>query len=193
MNWRTTAVLFVILAALAGYLYYDSQQGGEVVVDDEGEALTAVATLPLVNERIPLNEGLTIATVQQLTVSRSSDSVQASFSQDDSGNWAQTSPQAQAVLSTTLTTQLTGYLTLTSNRVFSSADNPLSAYGLETPAYQIDISGGDQRHILYVGNETPPKDGYYVQSLGDPRVYVVAKGTVDNLINLIDTPPLPTP
>ena len=130
-------------------------------------------------------------TVQEIHISRSSDSVEASYSQDANGRWAQTSPQAQAVLSTTLTSQVTGYLNLSSTRVFSSADNPLSAYGLDTPAYQIDISGGDQRHILAIGNETSTKDGYYVQPLGDPRVFVVSKGAIDNMINLIDNPPLP--
>ena len=187
MNWRITAVLFLILVALGGYLYYDSQRGEEPAEVVEEDAVPA----PLINETIPLIDNLTITTVQEVAVSRSSDSVEASYSQDESGNWAQTSPQAQTVLSTTLNSQVTGYLNLTSNRVFSSADNPLSAYGLETPAYQITLSGGDQRHVLYVGNETPTKDGYYVQSLGDPRVFVVSKGAVDNIINLIDTPPLP--
>ena len=187
MNWRITAVLFVILVTLGGYLYYDSQRGEETVDITEEE----VAPAPLVDENIKLVRDLTITTVQELTISRSSDSAEATYSQADDGNWAQTSPQAQAVLSTTLSSQVTGYLNLTSNRVFSSADNPLSAYGLNAPAYQIDISGGDQRHILYVGNETPTKDGYYVQPLGDPRVFVVNKGAIDNMINLIDNPPLP--
>lgn len=188
MSWRTTAVLFVVLVALGGYLYYDSQQGEEAAEVLEEE----VAPAPLVNETIALIDNLTITTVQEVMVSRSSDSAKASYSQDAGGNWAQISPQPQTVLSATLSSQVTGYLNLTSNRVFSSADNPLSAYGLETPAYQITLSGGDQRHILYVGNETPTKDGYYVQSLGDPRVFVVGKGAVDNMINLIDNPPLPT-
>lgn len=188
MNWRTTAVLFVILLALGGYLYYDSQREEEPVEEVAVEA-TAV---PVVNETFPLIEGLTITTVQTVTIQRSSDSVEASFSQDAAGNWEQTTPQAQTVLSTTLTSQVTGYLTLTSNRVFAAEDNPLSAYGLETPAYQITLSGSDQHHVLHVGNETPTKDGYYVQSGDDSRVFVVSKGSVDNLISLIDTPPLPT-
>ncbi len=187
MNWRITAVLFVILVALGGYLYYDSQRGEEAIEVIE----ETPAPAPLVDENIKLVRDLTITTVQEIHISRSSDSVEASYSQDANGRWAQTSPQAQAVLSTTLTSQVTGYLNLSSTRVFSSADNPLSAYGLDTPAYQIDISGGDQRHILAIGNETPTKDGYYVQPLGDPRVFVVSKGAIDNMINLIDNPPLP--
>lgn len=193
MNWRTTAVLFVILAALAGYLYYDSQQ------EDDGaaEETTAVPTTetPVINQAVPLLEGAVINDVRQLDVMRAEDGVVATFTHDGLGDWQQVAPEARAVLTTTMTTQVTGLVNLTSNRVLSSSENPLSAYGLEAPVYTLELGtlteGVTKSYRLTIGNETPTENGYYVQKPGDPRVYVVAKGTVDNMINLIEDPPLP--
>ncbi|MEM7112283.1 MAG: DUF4340 domain-containing protein [Chloroflexota bacterium] len=195
MNWRTTAVLFLILVALGGYLYYDSQQE-ETAVDEETIAEPTVAA-PAIDQTVPLLDGAIANDVRQLDITRAEDGVVATFSHDGLGDWQQVAPTAQAVLTTTLTTQVTGFINLTSNRVFSSTENPLSAYGLDAPAYTIGLNtlagdGTSKAYTLSVGNETPTNNGYYVQKPGDPRVYVVAKGSVDNMINLIDNPPLPT-
>lgn len=194
MNWRTTAVLFLILVVLGGYLYYDSQEEDDPAEDETTAAPTTAA--PAINQNVPLLEGAIANDVRQLDVSRAEDAVVATFAHDGLGEWQQTAPVAQAVLTTTLTTQVTSFIGLTSNRVFSSSENPLSAYGLDTPAYTIDLDtltdGANKQYSLAVGNETPTANGYYVQKPGDPRVYVVPKGAVDNMINLIDNPPLPS-
>ncbi|HEX6385880.1 MAG TPA: DUF4340 domain-containing protein [Anaerolineae bacterium] len=187
MSWRTTAILLVILLLLGGYVYYESQQEPQV------EPLPTPLPEP---ERAELVTA-TIDEVNRLEVTRLEDDVSASFSRDEAGDWFQTVPTHTAVISQTMNTQLTGLVNLRSNRTLPADANPLSAYGLDDPAYQIVLATTrDERTVrttLLVGNETPAGDAYYVQKRGDPRVHIVPIGVIQNMIDLLDNPPVPEP
>lgn len=187
MSWRTTAILFVILVILGGYVYYQNQQEPEV---------EPVATPLPEPERAELVTA-TIDEVNRLDVARLEDDVLASFSRDEAGDWFQTVPTNTAVISQTMNTQLTGLINLRSNRTLPADANPHSAYGLDDPAYQIVLATTrDERTVrttLLVGNETPAGDAYYVQKRGDPRVHIVPIGVIQNMIDLLDNPPVPEP
>lgn len=68
--------------------------------------------------------------------------------------------------------------------------------GLDTPAYYIKVIFEDgQQKLAAIGNATPTGSGYYVSLDGGP-VWVVNKMGVDNLVELLDDPPVirtPTP
>lgn len=72
----------------------------------------------------------------------------------------------------------------------------LSDFGLEDPAYIINLGfEGGTSNVLKVGDLTPSQNGYYVQ-LDDETVYVVGRAGIDALINLTLAPPYlntPTP
>lgn len=188
MNWRTTAVLFLIVLLLGGYVYYQSQQETEPTATP-----TAAAPTPA---RVALITGASVEQVERLDVTRFAEGTTASFQRDGRGNWTRTVPTTTQVISQTLNTQVTGLINLRSSRSLAPDLNPLSAYGLEEPAYEIVLvtaGEGDQRlrFTLLVGDETPTGNSFYVQERGDPQVYVIPKGSIENVIGLLDNPPLP--
>lgn len=70
----------------------------------------------------------------------------------------------------------------------------LSPYGLDIPQYKISIILADgAQHDILVGSMTVTQDRYYLMlDGGNPKV--VSKFAIEDLINMLDTPPiLPTP
>jgi hypothetical protein len=61
------------------------------------------------------------------------------------------------------------------------------------PAYRFKVSFQDgKQKTVYIGKLTPTKSGYYAR-LEDGNPVVVSKYAVENLINLLDKPPIATP
>jgi hypothetical protein len=190
MNWRTTAVLFLIVLLLGGYVYYQSQQETELAATP-----TPAAPTP---ERVALITNASVEQIERLDITRIEEGTTASFQRNGRGNWTRTVPTTTQVISQTLNTHVTGLINLRSSRSLAPDLNPLSAYGLEEPAYEIVLVAtgeGDRRlrYTLLVGDETPTGNSFYVQKRGDPQVYTVPKGSIENVIGLLDNPPLPEP
>ena len=187
MSWRTTAILFVILLFVGGYVYYQSRQ--EPAVEPLPTPLPQPEQADLVTA--------TIDEVNRLDVTRLEDEANASFMRDEAGVWFQTVPTNTEVISQTMNTQIGGMVSLRSNRTLPADANPLSTYGLDEPEYEIILATTrDERTVrttLLVGNETPAGDAYYVQKRGDPRVHIVPIGVIQNMIDLLENPPLPEP
>lgn len=187
MNWRTTAVLFIILLLVGGYVYYQSQQ--EPAVEPLPTPLAQPEQVELV--------GATIEEVNRLDVTRLEDAASASFSRDEAGAWFQTVPTSTEVISQTMNTQVSGVASLRSNRTLPADANPLATYGLDDPGYEIVLATTREertvRTTLLVGNETPAGDAYYVQKRNDPRVHIVPIGVIQNMIDLLENPPIPEP
>jgi hypothetical protein len=189
MSWRTTAVLFAILVILGGYVYWQNQQ------EPQATPVPTPAFGAVAEPVALMSGGVSIDDVRRLDLQRREDGATASFSRDDEGEWAQTTPTQTVVISYTMDS-LAGSLTnLTSRRALPAGDNPLSAYGLENPAHQIDLvveqpGGATVRHTLLVGDDTPGGDSVYVQKQGDRRIFVVAKYLLDNIIRVMDEPPV---
>jgi len=187
MSWRTTAVLFVILLLLGGYVYYQGQQEPSV------EPLATPLAQP---EQVEL-VGATVEEVNRLDITRLEDATSASFSRDETGAWFQSVPTNTEVISQTMNTQISGLATLRSNRTLPADANPPATYGLDEPGYEIILATTrDERTVrttLLVGNETPAGDAYYVQKRNDPRVHIVPIGVIQNMIDLLENPPLPEP
>ncbi|MCA9929244.1 MAG: DUF4340 domain-containing protein [Anaerolineales bacterium] len=195
MSWRTTAVLFVILLALGGFIYYQSQQEPS---DEPPATAEPAGTLPAPTpEQISLVR-TTLEEVRGLGVTRSADDAQTQFLRDETGIWTQTVPTTTLVISQTMETQVIGLINLRTTNTLAADANPPAAYGLDTPAYQISLAAMRDatttiRITLLIGNKTPTGNSYYVQLDGDPRVHVAPAAAIDNMINLIENPPLPEP
>ncbi len=190
MSGRTTAVLFVILVLLAGYVYYQNQQ--------EPAATPLPTPLPATPEQFSLFTNATIDQVTQLEIYRAEDGVTAVFGRDAQKNWVQTVPTTTQVISSTLELQTTGLINLRTTQSFAPELNPAAAYGLDIPDYTISLfasreDGATVRYHLLVGNKTPTGSGYYVQKEGDPRFHIVSVGVIQNMVALLDNPPIPLP
>jgi len=190
VNWRTTAALLIVLIVLGGYVYYQNQQ------EPEPPPIPTPAAAPPARE--PLFPGATINGVDQLEITRRADGLTAVFIRDEAGEWTRTVPTTTLVISQTLNTQVTGLINTQSTQRIAADANPLSVYGLESPAYEIAMTvtrsdGKRVRYTLLVGNEVPTGNNFYIQRKGDGRVHVVPSGSIQNMINLLETPPLVGP
>lgn len=189
MNWRTTAALFIVVVILGGVVYYLSQQEPEI---PEVEGTVAPTPTPLTN----LVRDTTVNDVQRLEIRRFEDEMLVIFTQEE-GAWFQVVPTNTVVVSGTMISQVTRIVNMTSQSTLSAEDNPLSAYGLDNPQYEVVLVSrrGEEnvRFTFLIGNKTPTGDRYYIQRAGDPRVHVVLSSTLDSIIGLLDERPIPTP
>lgn len=192
MSGRTTGILFVVLLVVAGIAYLVSRQ--EPAVEETATPAVAVAT-PVTSSLI---SGLSIESVSRLEVNNLQEEDSAVF-EHRATDWFQTVPTQTQVMSATIDSYMQGMVILTSRRTLPSSAGEPADFGLDNPAYQIILSGRPVsetvRFTLLVGDATPADDGYYVQKQGDPRVHIVNKFVMDNLINLLESVPvlLPTP
>jgi hypothetical protein len=187
MSWRTTAVLFLLLLLLAGYVYWESQR--ETAPATEPAPVAAVESERLVT-------GATDEDVRRLDISRREDGLAVSFSRDAGGHWVQTVPTTTQVISYTMEYAAGNLVTMTSRRSLPAGANPLAAYGLDNPAYQVTLAveEADGRLIRYtfnLGDAVATGDGRYVQKQGDGRIHIVASFVFGSIIDLLDNPPLP--
>jgi hypothetical protein len=73
---------------------------------------------------------------------------------------------------------------LLTGRLFDSPE-PLSSYGLDSPAATITYTGpGGRTRTVVVGTQNFDGHGYYVQRNGDPRVFLVPADQLAPLLEL---------
>jgi hypothetical protein len=188
VSGRTTAILFVILLVVAGAAYYVSRQEPEAE-----ETPTAVPTQPTT----ALVNGITTEGINLLEIRNLAEEDAAVFVQE-AGVWSQTVPTQTQVISATLNSYLQGMVLLTSRRTLPTSAGEPADFGFDSPIYEITLSATDEggqsrRFVLLVGDATAADDGYYMQREGDPRIHIVNKAVVDNLLTLLEMPPIPLP
>lgn len=113
---------------------------------------------------------------------------------DVSGGWALKLPQTEATDTERAQQGITQVTTLDILSEPDPAPEPGVA-GLLTPTNIITMtmSGGGQSQTALIGNLTPIANGYYART-PDGRVVVVSKYSVDEVLKLLDNPPIkPTP
>lgn len=74
---------------------------------------------------------------------------------------------------------------LTSRRVIGEVDD-LAEYGLSDPVASVTVTTDEGVERLYIGAQTPARDGYYVRREGDPTVYSVFRTWVRPLLSSLD-------
>jgi len=191
MSWRTTGILFLILLLLGGYVWWQQQQ------DAPDEAADAFPTSPAPAENLPLFPNTVAEEVIRLEIVDLADNTTVTFLREADGRWYQTVPTYTEVISVTMSNHARNLANLTSRRVLPADANPLEAYGLDAPAYELIVVSqqGERvvRQRLLVGDATPTGDAYYTQKPGDGRVYLVAAFSLDNILNLRQNPPVIQP
>ncbi len=113
---------------------------------------------------------------------------------DVSGGWALKVPQTEATDTERSQQAMTQVATLDILSEPDPAPEPEVA-GLATPTTVITttMSGGGQTQTALIGNLTPIANGYFART-PDGRVVVVSKYSVDEVLKLLDNPPVqPTP
>lgn len=193
MSGRNLAILFVVALVLVGVVYLMSQDDEAAVTEIDPDA-TAV---PIPTPQVNLVRDTIITNVQRLEVTRLEDDFQVAFVRQEDGNWFQVVPTDTMVISGTMDSNVTRLINMTSQSVLSADANPLTAYGLDNPQFEIVLvatrDGSNVRHVFTIGNKTPTGDRYYAQKQGDPRIHVLLSSTVESMTGLLEERPIAPP
>jgi hypothetical protein len=103
------------------------------------------------------------------------------------GKWHLTAPKPYLADQDTASQLVASAANVSADRVIEDKASNLSAYGLNSPALEVDITGkGGKVSKLKMGDDTPTNSGSYAVLDGDPRVFTVAsfvKTGVDKSVN----------
>lgn len=152
---KSTLALVVILAALGGYIYYDSKQPA-----DSGTGQEKV--FPQAKDD----------KIEEITVK--SESGDTTTLKKDNGAWKLTAPVATGASSSDASNLASALAGIEITRVIDENPANLGEYGLEKPRIEIAFKGQEQSQgQLYVGDKTPTGGALYVRRNDDKKVYLI--------------------
>lgn len=173
--WVTTLALVGIAALLAAYIF---------LVEAKREPPPEEGAMPTPAPLWEFEGGdlLEIAVTkreQMVTVER------------EGNEWRMTAPEEGEADSDRLSGLAYQVAAMQSTRALADVSD-LAAYGLDEPEIQATFVFSDGTTInLNIGAENPRHTARYAQVAGDPLVYLVNIGDVNELLRLIEEPPYP--
>ena len=91
------------------------------------------------------------------------------------GKWQITAPKPYPADQDAVSQLVASVANVSSDRVVEDKASNLAAYGLNSPALEVDITGkGGKVSDFKIGDDTPTNSGSYAMLQGDPRVFTVA-------------------
>ena len=172
MRFRGLLVAVVLLAALAGALYYSNK-----------EKASEAAKPPA--DQSPKILSLTEGDISRIALKKKG--ADETDLAKNSGKWQITAPMPYAADQDTVKQLVSAAASVSSDRVVEDKASNMSAYGLNAPALEVDITGkGGKISKLKIGDDTPTNSGAYAMLEGDPRVFTVAtyvKSGLDKPLN----------
>jgi hypothetical protein len=154
-GFRSFLVLLVVLAALAGYLYYDSKH--EPGDEKKPEKVFA----GVASDKI---EGVTVksASGDQTTVEK------------QGADWKMTQPAAVAADGAELSGITSNLASLEVSRVVDDQPTDLKQYGLDPARIEVTFKFAGKDQKLLLGQKTPTGGDLYAKVPDKPRVFLVA-------------------
>jgi hypothetical protein len=178
MNVRGLTVAVVVLAALAGVLYWSDHRK----VPEENAGVSATPA--------PVILKIDAANITQLVIKqKGSDPVTL---EKAGGTWQITGPKSYPADQNAVAGMLSTLSALNADRLVGDKGGNPQQYGLEAPAVELDITGkGHTTQQLLLGDDTPAGGDAYAALAADPKVFTVAsynKSSLNkNLNDLRDT------
>jgi hypothetical protein len=179
MSFRNTAILVVVFALLAGYVYFVEM------------AKPPVDSTAQTTEKYVFTLG-----VEDITALQIKDGDKSVFlAKDGAGTWFVGALGAAAADTAQVSTVLYNLTGMRASRVITDVSAGLTLYGLETPLVEVNMQViGDKTESLLVGDKTPQGASYYAQRKGEQAIYLVPDYLVTGLTGLVANPPyMPTP
>ena len=163
MRVRGLLVGAVLLAALAVGLYFSNKQKAAEAAKPPSSDTTA-----------PKIVSLTDSDITKIDLKKKS-SDEVVLEKDTAGKWKLTAPKPYLADQDTAGQLATSAASVNSDRVVEDKASDLSAYGLQSPSLEIDVTTKDGKtKKLMIGDDAPASGGSYVMVAGDPRVFTVA-------------------
>jgi hypothetical protein len=165
MNFKTTIIIAILLAALGGYAYYFEYKGGE----KKEEAKEKEKTLFEVKKEDVRQIQMEGKDLQKIVVVASG-----------KDTWQITQPMQTRADESTVDRILGNFEKLKYKEIIEEKPSNLSAYELKPPhlILRLDLKGNTQR-IVSVGAKNPVNNVYYIQVNNDPKVYLTEGGVGD--------------
>jgi hypothetical protein len=170
MKVRGLIIACLILLALVGLLYWSEHR-------QPASAVPADASLAI----LKLDEGS--ITGLQL---KKKDAAPILLAKANSGDWQITQPQPLSADQNMVSGMLGVLSSLNAERLVEDKATDLKAYGLETPALEVDVATKNGEAKLLLGDDTPAGQAVYAMHVGDPRIFTLAsfnKSSLDKSLN----------
>jgi len=183
MNWKGTAALVAVAAALGGYAYF---------VESKKDAPPSVDT-----QEVQLWDTKKDTTLDRLLVEDLAASKSAEYTKVAS-DWHYAPKATDSLDSFNWTSPYDNLATLTASRKVEDNPKNLADYGLDKPTMTIHL-GTKAKPDLYrvlVGGKSPlDSAAYYARINDDPAVYEITSYKVEGWQRLVSSPPIakPTP
>jgi hypothetical protein len=160
MKFRGLLVAAVLLAALAGGLYYSNKQKAAEAAKPPSDASPKVLSL--------IEGDVTKVVVKK----KGADDV---VIEKTAARWQITAPMPYAADQEAASQLANAAANVNSDRVVEDKASSVSSYGLNEPNLEVDVvSKGGKTSKLKIGDDTPTNSGSYAMAEGDPRVFTVA-------------------
>src|SRR5580692_11595476 len=160
MRFRGLLVAVVLLAALGVGLYFSNKEKA-------AEAAKPPADAP------PKILALTEGDITKVALKKKG--ADETVLEKTNGKWQITAPKVYPADGDAANQLASSAANVSSDRVVEDKGSNLSAYGLNSPAFEVDITGkGGKVSKLLIGDDTPTNSGSYAMLQGDPRVFTVA-------------------
>src|SRR5580698_2807041 len=171
MRPRGLLVALVLLAALAGGLYYSNKQKAAEAAKPPADASPKILALTEGDiTKVVLKKGAYETDLQKA-----------------GGKWQITAPMPYAADQDTASQLVASAANVSSDRVVEDKASNLVPYGLNSPILEIDLTGkGGKVSQFKVSDDTPTNSGSYAMLEGDPRIFTVpsyVKTGIDKSLN----------
>jgi len=171
MRPRGLLVALVLLAALGGALYYSNKQKAAEAAKPPADTPPKILALAEGDvTKVVLKKGAYETDLQKI-----------------GDKWQITAPMPYAADQTAASQLVASAANVSSDRVVEDKASNVSAYGLNAPILEVDVTGkGGKTSKLKIGDDTPTNSGSYAMLEGDPRVFTVAsyvKTGLDKSVN----------
>ncbi|MBV9767938.1 MAG: DUF4340 domain-containing protein [Bryobacterales bacterium] len=172
MRFRGLLVAVVVLAGLGVGLYFSNKEKA-------AEAAKPTADAP------PKILALNDSNISKIAIEKKG--ADQTVLDRGNGKWQIIAPKSYPADQDAAGQLASSVSNVSSDRVVEDKASNLSAYGLESPSLEVDVtSKGGKTSKLKIGDDTPTNSGSYAMLEGDPRVFTVAsfvKTGIDKSVN----------
>jgi hypothetical protein len=160
MRFRGLLVAVVLLAALGVGLYFSNKEKAAEAAKPPSDAPPKI---------LALTEG------DITKVALKKKGADETVLEKINGKWQITAPKPYPADTDTVNQFVASTANISGDRVVEDKASNLSAYGLNSPTLEVDITGkGGKVNKFDIGDDTPTNSGSYAMLAGDPRVFTVA-------------------
>jgi hypothetical protein len=173
MRLRGLMVAGLVLAALAAGLYFSNKQKSAEAAKPPADASPKILAL-------------TDSEVSKVDLKKKG-AGETVLEKNNAGKWQLTAPKQFLADQETAGQLVTSASSVASDRVVEDKASDVSAYGLQAPSLEVDVTTkAGKTSKLKIGDDTPTNSGAYAMLEGDPRVFTVAsyvKSGLDKSVN----------